>query len=87
MAIDLTKLSQKGQVVIPNTVRRQLGLKQGMKFLVVGVGDMIVLRRLEVSEERSRLKQVLTESRRKAEKVGFSSKEIEGFIRETRKVS
>jgi AbrB family looped-hinge helix DNA binding protein len=87
MAIDLTKLSQKGQVVIPNAVRRQLGLKQGMKFLVVGVGDMIVLRRLELSEERAKLKQVLIESRRKAEKVGFRAREIEGFIRQTRKVS
>lgn len=86
MAIDLTTLSQKGQVVIPNTVRRQLGLKEGMKFIVVGVGDTIVLRRLEVSEERIRLKHVLAESRRKAEKVGFSSKEIES-IREARKAS
>jgi AbrB family looped-hinge helix DNA binding protein len=87
MAIDLTKLSQKGQVVIPNTVRKELGLKQGMKFLVVGAGDTIVLRRLELGEERVRLKQALAESRRKAEKVGFSSKQIEEFIRQARKVS
>lgn len=87
MAIDLTKLSQKGQVVIPNTVRKQLGLKEGMKFLVVGLEDTIVLRRLELGEERARLKHVLDESRKRAEKVGFSPKQIEQFIRETRKVS
>ncbi len=87
MALDLTRLSQKGQVVIPNTVRKKLGLKEGTKFLVVGIGDTIVLRRLELSEERMRLKQFLEGSRKKAEKVGFTNKEIEEFIHQTRKVS
>jgi AbrB family looped-hinge helix DNA binding protein len=86
MALDLTKLSQKGQVVIPNTVRKQLGLKEGMRFLVVGLGDTIVLRRLELSQEKIRLKGLLQESRRKAAKGGFTEKEIERLIRETRKV-
>ena len=86
MTIDLTKLSQKGQVVIPNAVRRKLGLKEGMKFLVVGVGDTIVLRRLEMKEERVRLKNLLQESRRKAEKTGFTEREIEKFIHQSRKV-
>ena len=87
MAIDLTKLSQKGQIVIPNTVRKSLRLKEGMKFLVVGIGDTIVLRRLELNEEKVRLKDLLAESRERAEKIGFSEREIERFIRETRKVS
>jgi len=86
MTIDLTKLSQKGQVVIPNTVRRELGLKEGMRFLVMGVGDTIVLRRLELSQEKIRLKTLLQESRRKAQKSGFTDREIEEFIRKTRKV-
>ncbi len=87
MALDLTRLSQKGQVVIPNTVRKKLGLKEGTKFLVVGIGDTIVLRRLELSEEKMRLKQFLEGSRKEADKVGFTAKEIEEFIRQTRKVS
>jgi AbrB family looped-hinge helix DNA binding protein len=85
MMIDMTKLSQKGQVVIPNAVRKQLGLKEGMKFLVIGVGDTIVLRRLEMNEERVRLKNLLQESRRRAEKIGFTKREIEDFIQQSRK--
>ncbi len=85
MALDLTKLSQKGQLVIPNTVRRRLGLKQGMKFLVVGMGDTIVLRRLQVTEERRRMKNLLQESRKRAARIGFTEKEIEKLIRKTRK--
>jgi len=86
MTMDLTRLSQKGQVVIPNAVRKQLGLKEGMKFLVVGVEDTIVLRRLEMSQERSRLKSLLQESRKKAQKVGFNDREITELIRKTRKI-
>ena len=87
MALELTRLSGKGQVVIPTSVRKKLGLKQGMRFLVVGVGDIVVLRRLELGEETMRLKQVLIESRKKAEKIGFTQKEIERLIHETRKGS
>ena len=58
-----------------------------MRFLVVGVGDTVVLRRLELGEETMRLKQVLIESRKKAEKIGFTQKEIERLIHETRKGS
>ena len=46
MALELTRLSEKGQVVIPTEVRRKMGLKEGTKFLVVGLEDVIVLRRL-----------------------------------------
>ena len=84
MTIDLTKLSQKGRIVIPNAMRKQLGLKEGTKFLVVSVGDMIVLRRLELNQERARLKTLLQESRLKAEKVGFTEHEIGEFIHQSR---
>ena len=84
MTIDLTKLSQKGRIVIPNAMRKQLGLKEGTKFLVVSLGDMIVLRRLESNQERAKLKAVLQESRRKAEKVGFTEREIREFIHQSR---
>jgi len=87
MALELTRLSGKGQVVIPASVRKKLGLKRGMRFLVVGVGDTVVLRRLELGEETMRFKQVLIESRKKAEKIGFTQKEIERLIHETRKGS
>jgi len=39
-----TKMSSKGQVVIPEEVRDALGLKAGSKFVVVGEGDVVILK-------------------------------------------
>lgn len=83
----MTRLSEKGQVVIPNEMRKRMGLKEGTRFLVVGLDNTIVLRKLELSKERMRLKQLLEKSRAKAEKAGFTEKEIDRLIHSYRKVS
>jgi AbrB family looped-hinge helix DNA binding protein len=87
MALELTTLSQKGQVVIPSEVRRKMGLKEGTKFLVIGLEDVIVLRRLQLSEEKLRLKKLLAEARFSAKTHGLSEKEIERLVRLVRKSS
>ena len=39
-----TRMSSKGQVVIPESVRKQLNLKEGAQFVVVGEGDVVILK-------------------------------------------
>jgi AbrB family looped-hinge helix DNA binding protein len=39
-----TRMSSKGQVVIPEEIRRRLGLRTGTQFVVLGEGDVVVLR-------------------------------------------
>ena len=39
-----TKLSSKGQVVIPEEIRERLGLKEGTQFIVVGDRDVVILK-------------------------------------------
>jgi AbrB family looped-hinge helix DNA binding protein len=43
-SVATTKLSSKGQVVIPEEVRNQLGLKAGDQFVVVGEDDAVILK-------------------------------------------
>ncbi len=43
-AIATTKLSSKGQVVIPEEIRKQLGLQEGDQFVVVGQDDAVILK-------------------------------------------
>ena len=41
-----TKMSSKGQVVIPEEIRNQLGLEPGTQFVVVGDRDVVILKAL-----------------------------------------
>ena len=85
MVLELTRLSAKGQVVIPTDVRRKMGLKEGTRFLVVGLDDVIVLRKLELSEEKVRLKKVLGKARVSAKTDGLSEREVDRLIHMVRK--
>jgi AbrB family looped-hinge helix DNA binding protein len=39
-----TKMSSKGQVVIPEGIRKRLGLKSDSQFVVVGEKDVVILK-------------------------------------------
>ena len=78
-----TKLSSKGQVVIPEGIRERLGLEAGVQFVVVGEGDVVVLKVLE-APNMSDFKSLLDEAQKSAEAAGLTPKDIEQAIREVR---
>lgn len=45
---DLVTVSSKGQLVIPQTLRREIGLTPKTKLLVYGKKDTIVLKKIRV---------------------------------------
>ncbi len=44
--LETTKMSSKGQVVIPENVRSRLGFEPGERFVVVGDNDVVILKRI-----------------------------------------
>ena len=51
MELSITRLSSKGQVVIPKELRKEAKLKAGEKLLVYGDKDTIVLKKVSSSVE------------------------------------
>jgi AbrB family looped-hinge helix DNA binding protein len=47
---EVTTISEKGQVVIPQSIRKELGIKPRTKFLVFGRGDTVIMKRLELPD-------------------------------------
>jgi AbrB family looped-hinge helix DNA binding protein len=47
MEFEITKLGERGQVVIPQEFRKSMGLHLGEKFIVIERGDMLILKRLK----------------------------------------
>lgn len=48
--ITATKLSSKGQVVIPKEIRKQLGLREGDTLIIASHGDILILKKLSLHQ-------------------------------------
>lgn len=78
-----TKLSSKGQVVIPEEIRRRMGLETGAQFVVVGEGDVVVLKALS-APDMSEFDALISEARASAAKSGLSPEDIEDAVKGVR---
>ena len=81
--IATTRMSSKGQVVIPESVRKRLGLKAGSEFIVVAGDDAVVLRPV-TEPDMSQFDELLAEARRQARRVGLRKADITNAIRTAR---
>ena len=82
-AVEVTKLSSKGQVVLPQAIRDRLRLETGAKFVVIGEGDVVILKKLEVPA-REQLKQLLKASRAYARRAGLKRSDVSKTIKQIR---
>tara|TARA_B100001964_G_scaffold128725_1_gene142343 strand:+ start:2070 stop:2279 length:210 start_codon:yes stop_codon:yes gene_type:complete len=57
--VETTKLSEKGQVVIPKEFRKKMGLKTGNQFLVIAAQEAIILQRIEIVKRKLKVEEVL----------------------------
>ncbi len=66
---DVVVVSSKGQVVIPQSVRRKLGIAAKTKLLVYPFSDSLIMKKLDVDDAKKELRSILraVDSRRKAE--------------------
>lgn len=78
-----TKLSSRGQVVIPEEIRNRLGLEAGAQFVVVGEGDIVVLKALKPPAPEE-FKELLNRVQEAARKAGLTPEDLERAIREVR---
>jgi AbrB family looped-hinge helix DNA binding protein len=74
-SVATTKMSSKGQVVIPEEVRRQLGLGPGTQFIVVGEGDAVILKRVRVPSMKD-FESLLKKARTQAKAAGLKRSDI-----------
>jgi AbrB family looped-hinge helix DNA binding protein len=57
--IEMTRMSEKGQVVIPKEIRDKLKFTEGSKLLVIATEDAVVLQRIESVAGKMRMKDIL----------------------------
>jgi AbrB family looped-hinge helix DNA binding protein len=85
-SIATTKLSSKGQVVIPEEIRKQLGLKEGDQFVVVGQDDAVILKSIK-KPVLNEFDSLIDKARREARDARLKRSEIGKAIAKVRTAS
>ncbi len=81
--VNLTRLSSKGQVVIPKGLRETLGLDEGAVFAMYGKDDTIILKRLDIPSD-SDFERILEWGEKVAREKGITRKDVIQAINEER---
>ncbi len=78
-----TKMSSKGQVVIPEIVRKALGLESGCQFLVLGEKDAVILKTISAPSKKE-FRSLISKARKEAKKASLEPKDISKAIASVR---
>ncbi len=79
-----TKMSSKGQVVIPEEIREKIGLKAGSQFVVVGEKDVVILKSISCPSMKE-FDELIARARKQARLSGLKRSDIKAAIVKVRK--
>ena len=82
-SISTTKMSSKGQVVIPEDIRKQLNLKAGARFVVVGDKDVVILKSISPPSLED-LDDLIATARKQGKEAGLKRSDIKDAILKAR---
>ena len=83
-AIATTKMSSRGQVVIPGSLRERLRLSAGTQFVVTGDGDAVVLKKLS-PPNMTEFESLVARARKEAKAVKLAKADVATAIGRARR--
>ena len=78
-----TRMSSKGQVVIPEEIRDRLGLQSGTQFVVVGDRDLVILKAIS-SPSMKEFNNLIAQARKQARRSGLKKSDIDAAVTKVR---
>jgi len=84
MDFEITKIGERGQVVIPQSFRDDMGIQQGDKFIVLERGDMIILKKLKSPTEED-VNKMFNKAQEHAKKHNLKEEDMFDAIKKARK--
>ena len=79
-----TKMSSKGQVVIPEVIRKRLNLKTGAQFVVVGDNDVVILKNI-TPPSIAEFDELIAKARKTGKQAGLKRTDIKKAIMKVRR--
>ena len=81
--IETTKMSSKGQIVIPEKIRDRLGLRSGSQFVVIGEDDTVILKVIS-PPSMADFDRLIAKARQQARKAGLKRSDVAAAIKKVR---
>ena len=78
-----TKMSSKGQVVIPEEIRKRLRLEAGARFVVVAEKDTVIFKAIS-RPSMGEFDELIAEARKQARRAGMKRSDISAGVKKTR---
>jgi AbrB family looped-hinge helix DNA binding protein len=78
-----TKMSSKGQVVIPEDIRKRLNLSEGTQFVVTGKDDVVILKAIS-EPSLDEFESLIQEARTQAKQAGLKKSDITKAVSKAR---
>lgn len=85
--VELTKISSRGQIVIPQDIREKMNLKEGEAFAVIGSGDTLLLKRVKTpsrEEILAKFEELVKRGEKTAKKLGIKEKDVPKLVHKAR---
>jgi len=82
--LSTTRMSSKGQVVIPEEIRTRLHLSAGSQFVVLGEGDAIIFKTLSAPSMKD-FDGLIQRARKQAKTSGIKPSDISTVVASVRK--
>jgi len=71
MKVGMTRVSSKGQIIIPWDIRQAMNIKEGTKLIVLSTEDSIILQPISVVSEKFKVAELMKKVKDMITKVGF----------------
>lgn len=81
---EVTKISSKGQVVIPYDIRKELGLETGSTLVVSKANDLILLKKIEIPDPMMEFERIAKWGQEFAKKKGLKEEDVVKIIHKGR---
>jgi AbrB family looped-hinge helix DNA binding protein len=78
-----TRMSSKGQVVIPESIRKRLDLKEGAQFLVLGDADVVILK-IVTPPDMNEFDALIKQARKQAKDAGLKPADVTSAVEKAR---
>lgn len=72
---EVTKMTSKGQVVIPAGIREELNLEEGAQMVVSRMGDLVLMKKISITDPKKEFEELTKRGSDFAKKKGIKNED------------